>query len=353
MGNTKGDDALSKEQKATLYKELGIWEMGYTIGILNYSITIFALARFPQYFWIVHMVKAFVYLPWRFIRFLERGWEWYMIEFCYLNTYLTVVCCILSFLRVFVGVDNPLHPYNHALLRVGFSFANGALMWAVVMFNNKLVFHDVDNTCSVYIHLSPALLFWSLRWGGGFGPALIEETWPGMFQVCPNMMAADVALDSLGKMLWQGSSSCAGSVGHFMLYPALVWFVGWCVPYSLLVFWFFADYLARNKKSNVYAETVEATDGVRKLMTSNLPKWSWPAAHMFQHFVFTMVCGAFTMLLWDSFVMHTLVLSGIILYMIHNGSVFTFRVVAAKHVTGLLQKTAQEGSTDYQPVRQA
>eukprot|EP01050_Picozoa_sp_SAG11_P040631 SAG11_NODE_17773_length_509_cov_1.080488_1_plen_86_part_01 len=40
------------------------------------------------------------------------------------------------------------------------------------------VLHDIDQMTSTFIHLSPALLFWCLRWGGGFGPGRIETAWP-------------------------------------------------------------------------------------------------------------------------------------------------------------------------------
>eukprot|EP00928_Gymnodinium_smaydae_P053635 TRINITY_DN37583_c0_g1_i1.p1 TRINITY_DN37583_c0_g1~~TRINITY_DN37583_c0_g1_i1.p1 ORF type:complete len:358 (+),score=37.37 TRINITY_DN37583_c0_g1_i1:66-1139(+) len=339
---------LTKEQKAHLYKELGIWEKGYTFGVVNLVLTLFVISRYPQYFWCMHLVKAAVLLSWRFYRFHQKGWEWYMIEFCYMNTYLTVVCCILTFLRTSFGIDNPLHPYNHLLIRIGFAFANGALFWAVLMFNNKLVFHDVDNTCSVYIHFSPALFFWILRWGAGFGVSFIEEAWKDMFYVCPNNYATDANLSTWALMLWQGSGSCAGSATHFILYPGAAWFILWAAPYSLLVFCLCADYIDRNKKKNVYIDTIESDSGAGKFITTNLPRRCWPVAHMMNHLVFTMACGAVSLVFWDSFILHTAALLAAFLFMVHNGSVFTFRVVAARHVTGLLENVmlSPVGSTE-------
>merc|ERR1719384_1894736 len=92
------------------------------------------------------------------------------------------------------GLTTIVASYNFHILRAGFSFANGALVMAVPLFGNKIVFHDVDNTTSLYIHLAPALFFWSLRWGGGFGTSLIEDTWPGMFHICRNMAEGDLSV---------------------------------------------------------------------------------------------------------------------------------------------------------------
>jgi hypothetical protein len=61
----------------------------------------------------------------------------------------------------------------------------GPLCWSIFIFRNAIVLHDVDQLTSTFIHLSPALLFWCWRWGGGMGPSAVAQAWPGMFDVCP------------------------------------------------------------------------------------------------------------------------------------------------------------------------
>ena len=56
-------------------------------------------------------------------------------------------------------------------------FANGPLAFATVFLNNAIVLHDIENLASCYIHLSPALLTWTMRWFS----AKYEEHWPGVF----------------------------------------------------------------------------------------------------------------------------------------------------------------------------
>lgn len=337
---------LSPQQKQKLYEEFGLWERGYTMGVLSFTVNTFLLSRFPQYFWCWHLLKAFVHLPWRLVRFRQRGYEWYMLDFCYLNTYFTVGFCLMAFIRSAFGVNTHLGEQNYWLIRALFAFANGALLLAVPMFGNKLVFHDVDNTTSMYIHLSPALLFWTLRWGGGFGTSLIESTWPGMFHVCNDMQAGDGALDSFAHMLWY-TDDCAGTLSQFVLYPALGWIILWGLPYYIFVLCCMKGWLEKHEKLTLYHSTVQDSKGQGRLITA-APEALWPFLYMVQHFAFTCLTGLLSIFMWNSFALNTAFLAGIVLYSIHNGSTFMFRVVAARHAQEVLLRVAAEGATSGQ-----
>jgi len=50
---------------------------------------------------------------------------------------------------------------------------------AVAALRNSLVFHDVDNTVSVFIHLYPSLLMFTLRWHAD----KVLSAWPGLFRL--------------------------------------------------------------------------------------------------------------------------------------------------------------------------
>ena len=77
------------------------------------------------------------------------------------------------------------------LARGLFALVNGPLAWSILIFRNSLVFHDIDRTTSTFIHLSPAILSWCVRWGAGKGPAVVYMTWRDrntgqpMFDICP------------------------------------------------------------------------------------------------------------------------------------------------------------------------
>jgi len=330
--------SLGKEQRQKLYHELGLFERAFTIGVMNLVVNVAVLSRWPQYFWILHLFLGCVFLPWRFFRFRARDWEWYMLDFCYFVTYFTVIGCFMALVRSTLGVYNPLYQYNFETIRAGFAFANGALVLAVPLFGNKLVFHDVDNTTSVYIHLSPALFFWSLRWGGGKGTSLIAQTWPGMFDVCRDMQEADASVNSLWGALWY-KGPCAGTPFEFIVLPALFWMICWGVPYYLLNFCCLRGYLDRNNKERLYSSTIKDKQGVGRFVTRLPPQWQ-PVGFMVQHFLFAVTAGFASIILWSSFVLHTACLLGTFLFAVHNGSTFMFRVVAARHVQGIVTDAA-------------
>ena len=47
-----------------------------------------------------------------------------------------------------------------------FCVSHGALPWAVYLFRNSLVFHSLERITSCFIHISPMLVMWCLRWSG-------------------------------------------------------------------------------------------------------------------------------------------------------------------------------------------
>mmetsp|Transcript_86106 Transcript_86106/g.191809 ORF Transcript_86106/g.191809 Transcript_86106/m.191809 type:complete len:399 (-) Transcript_86106:90-1286(-) len=329
---------LEKDQRRQLYERFGLWEKGYTLGVLSYTTNIVLLMRFPEYYWCWHLIKAFIFLPWRWIRFRKRNMEWLMVDFCYFNTYLTVFGCLAALIRITTGFATPLHRFNYELIRGGFAFANGALVLSVPMFGNKLVFHEIDNTTSLYIHLSPALLMWTLRWGGGYGTSRIEEAWPNMFDVCHDMRSGDEAVANIVNMLWS-KGSCEGTASDFLVYPAICWMIGWGVPYYILVFCVMSGWLKRNNKETLFTYTIDDPTGNGRFIVK-LPESLQPLGYMLQHFVYSVATGFLSIVLWNSFALHTLFLAGIALLGVHNGSTFMFRVVAAKEVQSIVKEVA-------------
>ncbi|KAH9780441.1 glycerophosphocholine acyltransferase 1 [Citrus sinensis] len=61
-------------------------------------------------------------------------------------------------------VDLLLYPKNEKLFMVCFSFAEGPLAWAIIVWRCSLVFNSADKIVSVLIHLLPGLVFFTIRW---------------------------------------------------------------------------------------------------------------------------------------------------------------------------------------------
>eukprot|EP00257_Ricinus_communis_P024836 XP_025012250.1 uncharacterized membrane protein C776.05 isoform X3 [Ricinus communis] len=72
-------------------------------------------------------------------------------------------------------VDLLLYPKDEKLFMVCFSFAEGPLAWALIVWRCSLVFSSVDKIVSVLIHLLPGLVFFTIRW---WNPATFEAMHP-------------------------------------------------------------------------------------------------------------------------------------------------------------------------------
>mgnify|MGYP002834406202 CR=1 FL=1 len=177
---TDGGKARRKALQARMQPD----EYAMTVGIVNIMVTSFVVGRAPESFFIVHLIKTAVLLPWRFFSWRRRREHWYLVEFCYFVSYMTLIGCFLALLRTSTGYESPLAEHAGVIFRVGFSFSTGMVLWSVFIFRNSIVLHDVDQLTSTFIHLSPPILFWCWRWGGGLGPSVVHQTWPGMLQIC-------------------------------------------------------------------------------------------------------------------------------------------------------------------------
>jgi len=87
----------------------------------------------------------------RFFLYHKAKYHYFMLDFCYYHQLVT-----LFYLYVFNGDEN--------FFIVYFFLSNGPRAFAILMWENKLVFHDLDKTTSLFIHISPPLLSYCLRW---------------------------------------------------------------------------------------------------------------------------------------------------------------------------------------------
>ncbi|KAI9345285.1 hypothetical protein BDR26DRAFT_156668 [Obelidium mucronatum] len=87
----------------------------------------------------------------RYVDFHRQKWHYFMIDFCY---YVNAV------LFYFLIKD----PSNSTLFKVVFTWSNGPLLWAIVVWRSGLVFHSLPHITTIYIHLLPAFVTYVIRW---------------------------------------------------------------------------------------------------------------------------------------------------------------------------------------------
>ncbi|KAL8035977.1 hypothetical protein ABFX02_12G129400 [Erythranthe guttata] len=134
----------------------------HLLGVLGFGGFCFVLGARPQDVRYLYCLFYVIFVPLRWIYYRYKKWHYYLLDFCYYaNTiFLIMLLC---------------YPKNEKLFMVCFSFAEGPLAWALIVWRCSLVFNSMDKIVSVFIHLLPGLVFFTIRW---WDPVFFEAMHP-------------------------------------------------------------------------------------------------------------------------------------------------------------------------------
>ncbi|ESR64796.1 hypothetical protein CICLE_v10010674mg [Citrus x clementina] len=127
----------------------------HLLGVLGFGGFCFLLGankyNRPHDIHYVYCLFYIIFVPLRWIYYRFKKWHYYLLDFCY-------------YANTIFLVDLLMYPKNEKLFMVCFSFAEGPLVWALIVWRCSLVFNSVDKIVSVLIHLLPGLVFFTIRW---------------------------------------------------------------------------------------------------------------------------------------------------------------------------------------------
>uniref|UniRef100_A0A7C9CHQ6 Glycerophosphocholine acyltransferase 1 n=1 Tax=Opuntia streptacantha TaxID=393608 RepID=A0A7C9CHQ6_OPUST len=123
----------------------------YLCGVLGFGGFCFLLGARPQDVPYVYCLFYVIFVPLRWIYYRYKKWHYYLLDFCYYANTIFLVTLLM-------------YPRNEKLFMVCFSFAEGPLAWAIIVWRCSLVFNSIDKITSVLIHLLPGLVFFTIRW---------------------------------------------------------------------------------------------------------------------------------------------------------------------------------------------
>ncbi|XP_057433826.1 glycerophosphocholine acyltransferase 1-like [Lotus japonicus] len=162
----RSKEVLSKQAvkiaKRAEEHESFINKVTHLLGVLGFGGFCFLLGARPQDIPFVYCLFYVTFVPLRWIYYRFKKWHYYLLDFCYYAN--TIFLIYLLF-----------YPRNEKLFLVCFSFAEGPLAWALIIWRCSLVFSSVDKIVSVLIHLLPGLVFFTIRW---WNPATLEAMRP-------------------------------------------------------------------------------------------------------------------------------------------------------------------------------
>lgn len=142
-------DHLREAQQQPQYVKL-MDKLGFTMGVLNITACQYFLLNIPEYFPVWYGVVMPLLLISRLYHFRSQNWHYFLLDFCYF-----VILCTLLNITVL---------RSDLFFKMCFIFATGSLPIAIPVWRNSLIFHDYDKIVSVYVHILPCMLYYTLRW---------------------------------------------------------------------------------------------------------------------------------------------------------------------------------------------
>lgn len=173
------DHLLDRSQDPLIVRLLD--KVAFTFGVLNIVVTEAVLLLRPEKFWIWYTVIIPTLIAVRYPYYKRRKWHYFLLDFCY-------------WVHLFSMVQLYVYPESCYGIKLAFLYGNGPLAFAIPSWRNSLVFHDMEKTSSVYIHLFPALLSLSTRWFAT--PAHVVDS-------CGSISAPDFGVALLVYIGWQ------------------------------------------------------------------------------------------------------------------------------------------------------
>ena len=156
-------DSLKKEDTA-------LKRFIYTLNVLNVAITVYLVGAHPLKFYLWQGPQSIILLAIRWYTFRQQKQHYLLYDFCYWANLLCILypwCCASS----------------ERAFQILFLVANGPIAWAVLVFSQSLVFHSGPHMTSIFIHVSPMLLSYCIRW--------YDSPHANRFAVCKNFPTCD------------------------------------------------------------------------------------------------------------------------------------------------------------------
>ena len=173
---------IVQAQSRRLTTEDHLSPLSFCMGVMNVAVSAFMLGRAPQFYWSYAGVKSVAL----------NGVSYHLKRRDHQRLYLLDLCHVLSFAYTaysvaalaawaFPEVRPAVAPYTSSpvAFRGAFALANGPLGVAVPTLANALVLHSPRKTAALFIHISPPIVTWALRWH----PDAHERAFPGILPV--------------------------------------------------------------------------------------------------------------------------------------------------------------------------
>jgi hypothetical protein len=260
-------------------------KLSFLLGSLDLTLSAFCLGAAPAAFAVLYTGKLVALMAARWWLYKRSAQHYYLFDLWWVG-WLVGRRCFLHFnliqLKSLSFNMNPppspatpvrsyfsqalvlahlwLLPASIRLAKVAFALAFGPLLWSVAAFRNSLVFHDLDKTTSLFLHLYPAAVMLASR--AAPRPAL----------------AAALAASPAAAERW-----AAATLRDLALLPMAPYCL-WAAAYYIKVFVVSEARIAERGYETLFSY-VTARPGPLSALVLRAPRAARPAVYMLQHLV--------------------------------------------------------------------
>jgi len=163
------------ERQALKRQKSGFNEFRFTFGVINSFLIIFVFGVYPQHFWLLYLLESLYFIPTKFIQMIRAvpNQALYYLDFCWIMNF-----CGIIFLLIIMFDRDLSELFHRRLFLAAFGISCGPLLASNISLPFiALIFHDISSMTSVFIHIYPPLLLYTLRWKVGE----VTEAWPNTF----------------------------------------------------------------------------------------------------------------------------------------------------------------------------
>jgi hypothetical protein len=285
-------------------------EISFFLGVCNVLLSTHLMSTVPETYWIYHCIKSFFLLFTRWKTWRKKKMHYYLLEFCYVVNYFTLLYFLICLLKKYFPLFDFLSALDwmgYYLFRIGFSWSMGPLALSVAFFRNGMIFHSIEHMTILATHIGPPLALYGMRWHW----MELEEKFPGTFHANVNAMETHQQ-----------------QVQNLFLFPAIGYIFLWTVPYMIINFSLRADKIERSGYETMFRYL--GVPFLEKLTKGKVPKQWLPACYMIMHGVLSITSFSLSLILWNYQKVHSLYMLVLILVSVWNVSTFYFRVFAEK-----------------------
>jgi hypothetical protein len=134
----------------------------YYLGVVNMIVTIWLTSSIQWMMPIFYTTKFPFLIFGRLYQYTKSKWHLFLMDFCYFAN-----AALIVYLWAF--------PHEPIYFQAIFALTHGPLSIAIITFKNSLVFHAVDKITSLFIHFTPPVVTYCIRWFHKPGQWLVPD----------------------------------------------------------------------------------------------------------------------------------------------------------------------------------